>query len=163
YEGKFFYYPLRLTNVLGVLGLYQSWWIFLSYIRIKLFPLLPEESFEDYVSNRFGRKLYRLFFKTYTEKVWGIPCTEIRAEWAAQRIRGLSFSSVVKSTLLGNRNGQYKSLIESFEYPRRGPGMMWQAFCEWVQQHGGQVRLNSPVVRIHRCGMHVNDVVVAQG
>ncbi len=160
YEGKFFYYPLRLPNVIRTLGIYQSLWIFASYVRIKLFPLLPEESFEDYVSNRFGRKLYHLFFKTYTEKVWGIPCSEIRAEWAAQRIRGLSFTSVVKSSLLGNGRSQLKSLIESFEYPVLGPGMMWEAFCAKIQALGGRVLTNSPVVRIHREGTHVTAVVV---
>lgn len=163
YEGKFFYYPLRLANVLGALGLYQSLWIFLSYVRVRLFPLVPEESFEDYVSNRFGRKLYHLFFKTYTEKVWGIPCTEIRAEWAAQRIRGLSFTSVVRSTLLKNGGNGIKSLIEEFEYPVCGPGMMWEAFARAVAERGGEVRLNSPVVRVHREGAHVTGVDVGDG
>lgn len=161
YEGKFFYYPLRLMNVLRALGLVQSVWIFLSFIRARLVPLVPEESFEDYVSNRFGRKLYRLFFKTYTEKVWGIPCTEIRAEWAAQRIRGLSFTSVVKSAIFKNGSG-IKSLIEEFEYPLRGPGMMWEAFCRAIVENGGEVRLNAPVVRVNRQGMCVTGVVVRQ-
>src|SRR5581483_2551916 len=160
YEGKFFYYPLRLGNVLSVLGLYQSFWIFLSFIRTKLFPLLPEESFEDYVSNRFGRKLYYLFFKTYTEKVWGIPCNQIRAEWAAQRIRGLSFSSVLKTWLFGNGHNQIKSLIESFEYPLKGPGMMWEAFCNAVEANRGQVITNAPVVRINREGTHITSVTI---
>lgn len=161
YEGKFFYYPLRLMNVLGALGPFASLWIFISYLRARLFPLLPESSFEDYVSNRFGRKLYHLFFKTYTEKVWGIPCTEIRAEWAAQRIRGLSFTSVVKSALFKNRNG-IKSLIEEFEYPRQGPGMMWEAFRAHVVNQGGQVLLNAPVVRVNRRGMQITDIVIQE-
>jgi protoporphyrinogen oxidase len=159
YQGKFFYYPLRLTNVLRALGPAQSIWIFLSFVRARLFPRVPEESFEDYVSNRFGRKLYSLFFKTYTEKVWGIPCTEIRAEWAAQRIRGLSFTSVVKSALLKNSNG-IKSLIEEFEYPRLGPGMLWEAFRRAVEENGGQVQLQAPVVRVKRQGTRITSVVV---
>jgi protoporphyrinogen oxidase len=159
YEGKFFYYPLRLMNVLSALGVVQSVWIFASFVRARLFPLLPEESFEDYVSNRFGRKLYHLFFKTYTEKVWGIPCTEIRAEWAAQRIRGLSFTSALKSAIFQNGKG-IKSLIEEFEYPRRGPGMMWEAFRDRVEAGGGRVWLHSPVVRVNREGMRVTDVLV---
>jgi protoporphyrinogen oxidase len=159
YQGKFFYYPLRLSNVLRALGPAQSIWIFLSYVRARLFPLVPEESFEDYVSNRFGRKLYYLFFKTYTEKVWGIPCTEIRAEWAAQRIRGLSFTSVVKNALFKNGNG-IKSLIEEFEYPQLGPGMMWEAFRDAVIQNGGEVRLNAPVVQIKRQGTRLTGVIV---
>ncbi len=159
YEGKFFYYPLRLMNVLRALGIVQSVWIFLSFVRARLFPLVPEESFEDYVSNRFGRKLYRLFFKTYTEKVWGIPCTEIRAEWAAQRIRGLSFTSVVKSALFKN-GSSIKSLIEEFEYPRLGPGMMWETFRARVEQGGGNVLLNAPVVRVNRQGMCITSVII---
>jgi protoporphyrinogen oxidase len=161
YEGKFFYYPLRLLNVLSALGIVQSIWIFLSFVRARLFPLVPEESFEDYVSNRFGRKLYHLFFKTYTEKVWGIPCTEIRAEWAAQRIRGLSFTSALKSAIFQNGNG-IKSLIEEFEYPRRGPGMMWEAFRSAVESDGGEVWLNAPVVRVNRQGMCITSVAVKQ-
>lgn len=159
YDGKFFYYPLRLMNVLGALGMIQSIWIFLSYVRARLFPLVPEESFEDYVSNRFGRKLYQLFFMTYTEKVWGIPCTEIRAEWAAQRIRGLSFTSALKSAIFQNSNG-IKSLIEEFDYPRLGPGMMWEAFRKEIEANGGKVLLNSPVVQVNRQGMRITDVVV---
>lgn len=161
YEGKFFYYPLRLMNVLHALGVVQSIWIFLSYVRARLFPLLPEDSFEDYVSNRFGRKLYHLFFKTYTEKVWGIPCTEIRAEWAAQRIRGLDFISALKNAVLQNGGG-IKSLIEEFEYPTHGPGMMWDAFRAQVESRGGHVWLNSPVVRVNRQGMCVTSVVYRQ-
>ncbi len=161
YEGKFFYYPLRLMNVLGALGIFESAWIFFSFLRARLIPLVPEESFEDYVSNRFGRKLYHLFFKTYTEKVWGIPCTEIRAEWAAQRIRGLSFTSVVMSAVFKNGNG-IKSLIEEFEYPRQGPGMMWEAFRARVETQGGEVYLNAPVVRVNRQGMCITSVIVKQ-
>ena len=163
YKGKFFYYPLRLGNVLRALGIVESAWIFLSYVRAKMFPLVPEESFEDYVCNRFGRKLYYLFFKTYTEKVWGIPCTEIRAEWAAQRIRGLSFASVVKSAVWGSGRAQYKSLIEEFDYPQQGPGMMWEAFASAVCAHGGEVMLNAPVTRLHRNGMRLTHVIFTQG
>lgn len=159
YDGKFFYYPLRFLNVIAALGIVQSAWILASYVRIRLFPLVPEESFEDYVSNRFGRKLYHLFFKTYTEKVWGIPCTEIRAEWAAQRIRGLSFTSAVKNALFKNSNG-IKSLIEEFEYPQLGPGMMWEAFRDAVTAQGGQVELNANVVQVKRQGTRITNVVV---
>jgi protoporphyrinogen oxidase len=158
YNGKFFYYPLRLMNVLSMLGVMQSIWIFLSYVRARLFPLVPEESFEDYVSNRFGRRLYRIFFMTYTEKVWGIPCTEIRAEWAAQRIRGLSFTSALKSAIFQNGSG-IKSLIEEFEYPLRGPGMMWETFAARIRERGSCVCLNSPVVRVNRDGMRITDIV----
>ena len=99
YYDKYFYYPLRPLNAFFGLGLKNSIWVTLSYLHTRLFPTLPEENFEDYVCNRFGRRLYYIFFKTYTEKVWGIPCTELRAEFAAQRIRGLSFTSAVVKVL----------------------------------------------------------------
>jgi protoporphyrinogen oxidase len=99
YNRQFFYYPLRAANALFGLGLWNSFLIFCSYIWAQLFPIRPEETFEAWVSNRFGKRLYRIFFKTYTEKVWGIPCSEIRAEWAAQRIKGLSLVTALKDML----------------------------------------------------------------
>ena len=99
-------------------------------------------------SNRFGRRLFNHFFKSYTEKVWGVPTTEIRAEWAAQRIKGLSFFSAAKSAFFGNRGNKIKSLISEFNYPRYGPGQMWEQMTEDIRAHGGEVRLNAPVTRL---------------
>ncbi|MEP7199703.1 MAG: NAD(P)/FAD-dependent oxidoreductase, partial [Chloroflexota bacterium] len=158
YYDKYFYYPLRPLNAFFGLGLKNSIWVTLSYIHSRLFPMLPEESFEDYVSNRFGKRLFYIFFKVYTEKVWGIPCSEIRAEWAAQRIRGLSFTSAVTNALLKSHNGSIKSLIEKFEYPRLGPGEMWNKFKAWVEARGARVQLNSPVVRVQREGTRIVQV-----
>lgn len=160
YYGKYFNYPLRAMNAFMGLGLINSIWITLSYLHSRLFPALPEDNFENYVSNRFGKRLYYIFFKTYTEKVWGIPCSEIRAEWAAQRIRGLSFTSAVMNALLKSRRNHIKSLIEKFEYPRLGPGMMWQKFAELIESRGSRVLLNSPVVQINRNGNHIESVTV---
>jgi protoporphyrinogen oxidase len=159
YYDKYFFYPLRPFNAFFGLGLKNSIWVTLSYFHSRLFPFLPEDSFEDYVCNRFGRRLYYIFFKVYTEKVWGIPCSEIRAEWAAQRIRGLSFTSAVVNALLASRHTtSIKSLIEKFEYPRLGPGEMWQRCKVSVEARGGQVVLNSPVIRIHREGTRITGV-----
>ncbi|MFL5875498.1 MAG: FAD-dependent oxidoreductase, partial [Solirubrobacteraceae bacterium] len=97
---------------------------------------------------RFGKRLYQLFFKTYTEKVWGVPCTEIRAEWAAQRIKGLSFWSAAKSAFFGNKGNKIKSLINEFHYPRFGPGQMWETMTDDIRRLGGDVRLGAPVSRI---------------
>jgi len=159
YRGKFFYYPLRPLNALFGLGIGESVAVTFSYLHARLFPSLPEESFEDYVCNRFGRRLFGIFFKTYTEKVWGIPCTEIRAEWAAQRIRSLSFTSVVAHALFKRRR-QIKTLIESFSYPRLGPGMMWTKLSERVQAMGSRLLLESPVVRVTRSGPVLEEVTV---
>jgi protoporphyrinogen oxidase len=112
------------------------------------------------VTNRFGRRLFRTFFETYTEKVWGIPCTELKAEWAAQRIKDLSLKSAVLNMFLKPKN-TIKSLIEQFHYPRLGPGMMWNAVKAEVERRQGTVRLNSPVVRINRTGRHIDSVVVS--
>ena len=100
-----------------------------SYLKAHIFPVKEEETFEQWVSKRFGKRLYLTFFKTYTEKVWGIPCSEIRAEWAAQRIKGLSLIKAVREAFLKsntNKKTVITTLIDSFEYPRFGPGMMWE-------------------------------------
>ena len=100
------------------------------------------------MSNRFGRRLYDLFFRTYTEKVWGVPGSEIRAEWAAQRIKGLSLRTAARDALLGGRHGGVKSLIREFHYPRYGPGQMWEAMAERIRDLGGEVRTGAAVERI---------------
>src|SRR5688500_1552680 len=148
YRGRYFDYPLKAGNALSGLGIWQAILILQSYIRAKIWPNPVEENFEQWVSNRFGKRLYNIFFKTYTEKVWGIPCSEIRAEWAAQRIKGLSLVGVLKDTLLKKQRQKgkvIKSLIDSFHYPRFGPGMMWQRVAEIVTQNGCRVHLNSEV------------------
>jgi protoporphyrinogen oxidase len=153
YDKKFFFYPLRPFNALLGLGLWKSIMIFFSYLYVRLFPFKNEETFEHWVSNRFGKRLYNTFFKPYTEKVWGIPCTEIRAEWAAQRIGGLSLTKAVRNAFAKqNRNNGGKAairtLIDSFDYPRFGPGMMWQAMSRIIQDKGSQVYLGSEVEAI---------------
>ena len=135
YDGQFYDYPLRLPNVVSNLGALESARIALSYAKARLAPIRPEESFQDWVTNRFGDRLYRAFFKTYTEKVWGIPCTEIRADWAAQRIRGLSLARAVRHAIFGGSGTT--SLVEAFHYPRLGPGQMWERCTELVRQAGG--------------------------
>jgi len=112
-------------------------------------PLPVEDNFEQWVSNRFGRRLYEIFFKTYTEKVWGIPCTEIRAEWAAQRVQGLSLGrAILSATSLQKRSVRIKSLIERFHYPRLGPGQMWERCAEKIAEIGGTVLLSHRVTSL---------------
>lgn len=148
YEGRFFNYPLGFLNALYNLGVIESFLVMLSYLKSQWRPYQQEETFEQWVSNRFGRRLYKIFFQTYTEKVWGIPCNAIRADWAAQRIKGLTLAAAIANTLFGNQKA--KSLISEFAYPLRGSGMMWRCFQEAVEEGGGQVRLNSKVVSITR-------------
>jgi protoporphyrinogen oxidase len=141
-------YPLRGPDVIRKLGPIELTRCMASYAKAAMFPRKPEESFEDWVSNRFGRRLFELFFKSYTEKLWGVSTTEIRAEWAAQRIKGLSFFSAAKAAFFGNRGNKVKSLISEFNYPRFGPGQMWDAMTAAIETEGGVVRLEAPVGRI---------------
>jgi protoporphyrinogen oxidase len=159
YEGKFFDYPLRASNALRGLGLRRSILILASYVRSRLQPSPEEENFEQWVSNRFGRRLYETFFKTYTEKVWGIPCSEIRAEWAAQRIQGLSLArAIMNATRRGGEQEAIKTLIHSFRYPRLGPGQMWERVRDLVREHGGRILMNHRVDQINLLGNSVVSV-----
>ncbi|MFH1481526.1 MAG: NAD(P)/FAD-dependent oxidoreductase [Pseudomonadota bacterium] len=146
YRGRFIHYPVDLFNTFSSLGMIESFLILSSYIRTQLRPKSPEENFEQWVTNRFGRRLYQTFFQGYTEKVWGIPCHRIQADWAGQRIKGLSFLTVLYNTLMGIPKA--KSLIHEFYYPAEGPGMMWERFHEIIRQEGGQVRFNAEAVKL---------------
>ena len=148
YQGRFYTYPIAVRNALSNLGVTESLLILTSYVAAQIRPCPEENTFEQWVSNRFGRRLYEKFFQTYTEKVWGIPCTSIRADWAAQRIKGLSLMAALANALLGNQKA--KSLINEFLYPARGPGMMWQRFQEEVEAGGGQIVLNSEAFGLRR-------------
>jgi len=160
YRKKFFYYPLKPANALFGLGILESIRILFSYLWSRVAPYRVEDNLEQWVSNRFGRRLYEIFFKTYTEKVWGVPCTEIQAEWAAQRIKGLSLTTAVRKALFGQKKGsQVKTLIERFHYPERGPGQMWETLTERLQQRGYPVLLERPVVRICHNGSCVTHLV----
>jgi protoporphyrinogen oxidase len=145
---RFLEYPLQGMDVIRKLGPIELTRCLLSYLWAAIKPKGREDTFEEWVSNRFGKRLYGHFFKSYSEKVWGVPATEIRAEWAAQRIKNLSFFSAAKSAFVGNRGNQITSLINEFNYPRFGPGQMWEQMTEDIGAHGGEVRLNAPVTRL---------------
>ncbi len=165
YQGKFYDYPLSLGNTLSNLGLWTSFRILLSYLKAKVrakLNLTPiPETFEDWVIDCFGERLYRTFFKTYTEKVWGIPCSKIQADWAAQRIQGMSLKRAVLNSLFGTQNA--KSLIKKFDYPLLGPGMMWERCQEKIEALGGTVDLDTTVTQITREGTRIKSVTVKQG
>jgi protoporphyrinogen oxidase len=139
----------------------ESLLILISYCRARLSPTPEENSFEEWILNRFGERLYKTFFKTYTEKVWGIPCSEIRADWAAQRIKGLSLLVAVSNALFGGQ--QAKSLIEQFSYPKLGPGLMWDRFMERIVAGNGEVMLNSEVSLIHHDTRMITGVEYSSG
>lgn len=161
YDGKYFDYPLRALKALRRLGILESIRCLSSYFWAKLRPPKDQSNFEGWVSARFGRRLYGIFFRTYTEKVWGVPATDIQADWAAQRIKSLSLWSAITNAF-GFRSSDSKdeitSLIGEFHYPRLGPGMLWERCRTLVEQAGGSVQTESEVVRID---WRRNDGVVA--
>jgi len=162
YAGRFFDYPLKAGNALRGLGVVNAARILFSYLRAQFRSHAVEETFEQWVTNRFGQRLYEIFFKTYTEKVWGIPCSEIRAEWAAQRIQGLSLTkAILTAASIQRRSAGIKTLIHEFRYPALGPGQMWEACRDRVQESGSRVLLRHRVERIERNGSQVTGVVAS--
>ena len=151
YRGQFYAYPLKPFEALSQLGVFESALCILSFLRARLDPTPNPKSFEDWVVNQFGRRLFRIFFKTYTEKVWGMSCREISADWAAQRIKGLSLGSAIQNALLPERQSKdrqdvVKTLIDTFRYPRLGPGMMWEVCAAKVRAMGGELQLGRTVI-----------------
>jgi protoporphyrinogen oxidase len=152
YNGSFFSYPLKAFEALNNLGYVESALCMLSYLHKQAFPTANPESFHDWVANQFGERLFSIFFKTYTEKVWGMSCDEISADWAAQRIKGLDLWSAMSNALrnslpraaMPRKGGQpIKTLIDSFQYPRKGPGMMWEAAASQVTARGGRIHMGT--------------------
>ncbi len=161
YKNRFFSYPLKPANALMGLGIIDCFAILASYFRSKVRPYRNEDNFQQWVSNRFGRKLFRIFFKTYTEKVWGMPCDRIAAEWAAQRIKGLSLGSAIKAALLGDRDKSIKTLVEEFDYPRLGAGQVYEAMAGKINQAQGQVLTGNNVVAVNVDSQTIVSVQVA--
>ncbi|MES2774721.1 MAG: NAD(P)/FAD-dependent oxidoreductase [Bacteroidota bacterium] len=153
YNKQFFSYPLVATEALKRLGVIESARCVLSYLQVKVFPIKEPKNFEEWVTNKFGKRLFKIFFKTYTEKVWGIPCKDISADWAAQRIKGLSLSSAIKNAVFppkkGDKGSTIKTLIDTFRYPKLGPGQMWETCNEKVQAMGGKVLMGKAVTGLH--------------
>ena len=150
YNGQFYSYPLKAIEALTKLGLIESIRCLASFAKARMSPTPNPKTFEDWVVNQFGERLFRIFFKTYTEKVWGMSCQEISADWAAQRIKGLSLASAIKHALLPQRKPKdrknvVKTLIDTFRYPKQGPGMMWEACADKVRALGGAVLLGRKV------------------
>jgi protoporphyrinogen oxidase len=159
YRGEYFAYPLRAEDVVRRLGVVETLRCAGSYLAARVRRNEPPVTFEDWVTARFGRRLYNAFFREYTEKVWGIPGSEIQSEWAAQRIRNLSFWTALKSAVGLNRT-HVTSLIEEFHYPRLGPGQMWEAIAEQLVRAGVPVELETRVTRLRHAGGRVESVVV---
>ena len=170
--GKFFAYPVTLSmQTIRNLGVVRMLNILFSYAYIRLFPKKPEVTLEDFIINRFGKALYLTFFKDYTEKVWGFKCNQISKDWGAQRVKGLSVSKTIAHAVkqifqkqgpnaIGQK-GTETSLIEKFLYPKLGPGQMWELVAQRVQEMGGQILLNHPVVQLNGNEKQITEVVAA--
>jgi protoporphyrinogen oxidase len=155
FDGKFFAYPLKAFDTLFKLGIIKSTFYISSYLYFKTFPIKNVRSFEDWVTNNFGKQLYLAFFKTYTEKVWGISCKEISADWAAQRIKGLSLTEAIMNALnslvpqkKSSNKKVIKTLIDNFDYPIYGPGMLWESAKNKIDSLGGQIFMGSKVTKV---------------
>lgn len=160
YKGKFYDYPLKASNALTNLGVVEALRCVLSYLWVKIRPPKDQTKFEGYVAAKFGWRLYQTFFKTYTEKVWGVPADQLEADWAAQRIKNLNLINAIARALIPKRNSKtITSLIESFEYPRHGPGMMWERCAELVKAQGSRIDFNSEVTKIRHSNGRANEVI----
>ena len=153
YRQRFFDYPLKIGNVFGNIGVVESALCLLSYLRARAFPIKNPDNFEQWVCNNFGRRLFSMFFETYTEKVWGMKCSEISADWAAQRIKQLTLGRALKNALFGSRAKGRKAistLIDSFRYPPRGAGMMWESAARKIRARGGKIEMGRRAAGLER-------------
>ncbi|HEY8642704.1 MAG TPA: NAD(P)/FAD-dependent oxidoreductase [Candidatus Dormibacteraeota bacterium] len=162
YRGKYFDYPLKAFNALRNLGPLETVRCLASYARARVRPVRNPRNLDDWVSNQFGRRLFNTFFKTYTEKVWGIPTSQLSADWAAQRIKGLNMVEAIKGALFPKRSGSkgevIKTLIDKFRYPRLGPGMMWDRVAALMAEGGHPVKMGWKVTRVRHQGPGVTSV-----
>ncbi len=156
YNGKYFSYPLKAFDALSKLGVVQSVLCVLSYLKARVIPVRDPKNFEDWTSNQFGKRLFNIFFRTYTEKVWGMSCRDISADWAAQRIKGLSLGRAIVNSFKPQKRTSdgpvIKTLIDSFRYPRKGPGMLWDECAKRVRDMDGHILMGQTVVGLNHKG-----------
>src|SRR5262249_2670460 len=163
YKGKYFDYPLKAANALKNMGSLETARCLASYAWARVRPVKHPQTFEDWVSNQFGRRLFGIFFKTYTEKVWGMDTRELSADWAAQRIKGLSLVGAIKHALLPkrirhDRQSVVVTLIDGFRYPRHGPGQMWERVSELLTRDGHPVWMGQDVIAVRHSEGRVESV-----
>src|SRR2546430_447307 len=157
YRGRSFDDAIRASNAFVVLGPVETARCLISYAQAGLHPVVAPQSFEHWVSNQFGRRLFEIFFKTYPEKVWGIPTSDLSADWAGQRIRGLNLVEVIRNAVLppswrGGEHAIVKTLVDAFRYPRLGAGQMWESVAARLKTSGHPVRLGEEVVAVRHVG-----------
>ncbi len=150
YKNRFFDYPLKIANVLSNLSIIEISGILFYYIKQRLFPIKDPKTFKEWVTNRFGKKLFDIFFKNYSEKLWGIPCSKIDADWAAQRIKSLSLYEAIKNALVGDKNQKHKTLVDQFAYPHYGSGTIYERAADYIRNNGGAIHLETKVKQVHQ-------------
>ncbi|MBO6299241.1 MAG: FAD-dependent oxidoreductase [Lachnospiraceae bacterium] len=163
YEKKFFLYPVKAMNALTNLGFFTAAQCVFSYLTAQLKPKGQEQNFEEWVSRRFGYKLYSIFFKTYSERLWGIPCTELDADFARQRIKGLNMWEVIRDAVFGGGSKRHKTLLDRFAYPQNGAGEPYEKMADYIRDHGGKIHLSAPVKRIITEGFKATAVELEDG
>lgn len=163
YKNRFFFYPLKPVDALVKLGTWEATRCLASYAAQQFKKTLPKAGFEAWVTGRFGRRLFEIFFKTYSEKLWGIPCHELDSDFAAQRIKQLSLFGAVVNALRGGRGNTQKTLVEQFAYPHGGTGIVYERMAEDVRTHGGQIFCHRPVQRVLNEGGTVTGLETVDG
>ncbi len=163
YKNRFFDYPLKVGNVLSNLGIFQIAGILISYGLVRINPPKETNTFEEWVVAKFGRKLFNIFFKTYTEKLWGIPCSKIDAQWASQRIKKLSLWETVKAAFIGNIGNKHKTLIDQFAYPVNGTGAFYKKIENNIDKLGGEIILNTKVVHLKKEKNQIKSIELSDG
>ena len=166
YKNQFYQYPLKHFDVVKKLGAAETFMCLLSYLRESIWPEESqgsEETFESWVVRKFGRRLYEIFFKTYSEKLWGIPCTELDADFAIQRIKKFSMLEALKSAFTSNSNSKHKTLVDNFAYPVHGSGLVYERMAEYILTNGGKINLNAPVNRVLNSGRDVSGLELKGG
>lgn len=162
YKNKFYYYPVKAFDALSKLGIFTSMLCVLSYFKEKVIPTKDVSTFEGWVTNRFGKKLYTIFFKTYTEKLWGIKCNELDADFAAQRIKKFSLGEAMKNAL-GIGGSKHKTLVDQFAYPLQGTGMIYERMQDYINRNGGKVYTQTPVKRVLKTGETADGIEMMDG
>jgi protoporphyrinogen oxidase len=163
YKNKFFDYPIKAANALKGLGLFEAARCVLSYSFQKVFPLKEENTFESWVTNRFGKRLYTIFFKTYSEKLWGIKCTELDSDFASQRIKKMSLYEAIKNAVFGGKNNEHKTLVDQFAYPLRGTGYVYETMAERILENGGKIHMGIAVEKVITSGREVKGLELTSG
>ncbi|MBD3637976.1 MAG: FAD-dependent oxidoreductase [Crocinitomicaceae bacterium] len=163
YKKKFYYYPLKPFDALKKLGLGTAFLCVMSYFKERIFPVKKDGSFETWVIGRFGYKLYSIFFKTYSEKLWGISCRELDEDFAAQRIKKLSLFKAVWSAMFKGKKNKHKTLVDQFAYPIDGTGMVYERMRDYIESKGNKVLLKSPVKKVNCKGGKVGSIELMNG